>query len=106
MLDMEELLRDLPVDTQNRIYEEMATLDEAGQERYSERIVQAMAQMPVHDGGDMERLRAARDAREAHAPLVGEPAPDFDLRVLDGDGRVRLADLHGKPVGLIFGSYT
>jgi hypothetical protein len=41
------------------------------------------------------------------APEAGSPAPDFDLMVLDGGGkRVRLKDLLGKPVGLIFGSYT
>ncbi len=28
----------------------------------------------------------------------GSPAPDFDLPQLRGDGRVRLADLRGKPV--------
>lgn len=40
-------------------------------------------------------------------PGEGSPAPDFDLAILDGDGaRVRLSDLRGRPVGLIFGSYT
>ena len=36
----------------------------------------------------------------------GEPAPDFDLRRADGKGRVRLSDLRGKPVVLVFGSFT
>jgi peroxiredoxin len=40
-------------------------------------------------------------------PEVGSEAPDFDLAVLHGEGhRVRLRDLRGKPVGLVFGSYT
>jgi hypothetical protein len=46
-------------------------------------------------------------ARETHAPAVGDPAPDFELPLLGGSERVRLADFHGKkPVALIFGSYT
>ncbi len=41
------------------------------------------------------------------APDVGSEAPDFNLAVLKGDGdRVRLKDHRGKPVGLIFGSFT
>ena len=40
-------------------------------------------------------------------PEVGTAAPDFNLAVLDGDGaRLRLQDQRGRPVGLIFGSYT
>ena len=39
-------------------------------------------------------------------PSVGEPAPDFALRGLDGNP-VRLADLVGpKPVVLVFGNFT
>ncbi|MET0552814.1 MAG: deiodinase-like protein [Vicinamibacteria bacterium] len=46
--------------------------------------------------------RARRGALE-----VGQPAPDFDLPTLDGSTRVRLSSLRGgKPVVLIFGSYT
>jgi hypothetical protein len=37
----------------------------------------------------------------------GDPAFPFDLPLLDGEGRVRLADFVGeRPVALIFGSYT
>jgi hypothetical protein len=37
----------------------------------------------------------------------GDPAFPFDLPLLDGSGRVRLADFAGeRPVALIFGSYT
>lgn len=50
-------------------------------------------------------------AREAIVPKIGDMAPDFVADVLDrqrkrtGD-RVRLSELRGKPVGLVFGSYT
>jgi hypothetical protein len=37
----------------------------------------------------------------------GDRAYPFDLPLLDGEGRVRLADFAGeRPVALIFGSYT
>ena|ERR1051325_6073560 len=37
----------------------------------------------------------------------GDMAPDFDLPTVDHARRVRIADeYHGKPVVLIFGSYT
>ena len=40
-------------------------------------------------------------------PTVGEEAPDFELRTLEGDRVVKLSDFRGKkPVVLIFGSYT
>ncbi len=49
--------------------------------------------------------------REKLAPPVGSEAPDFDLRRLDEDGkptggRVLLSAHRGRPVGLVFGSYT
>ena len=39
---------------------------------------------------------------------VGDPAPDFSLAKLDHTDRVQLSSLtaQGKPVVLIFGSYT
>lgn len=37
---------------------------------------------------------------------VGDPAPDFALPRADGRGRVRLSDLRGAPVVLVFGSLT
>ena len=37
----------------------------------------------------------------------GDPAHQFDLPLLDGGGRVRLADFAGaKLIALVFGSYT
>ncbi len=58
-------------------------------------------------GERFARLREAMARREEQAPKVGEEAPDFQLPVLHGKGaRVRLSNLRGKPVALIFGSYT
>jgi len=37
---------------------------------------------------------------------VGETAPDFTLPRSDKSGDVKLSSLRGKPVVLIFGSYT
>ena len=37
----------------------------------------------------------------------GDQAYPFDLPLLEGEGRVRLADFTGeRPVALVFGSYT
>jgi hypothetical protein len=65
---------------------------------------------------DISRERFAEIAahmaeREKRAPAPGSPAPDFALRRL-GPGRtpsaqrVRLSELRGRPVALVFGSYT
>jgi hypothetical protein len=37
---------------------------------------------------------------------VGDPAPRFDLATFDKKARVDSAALRGKPVVLVFGSYT
>ena len=37
---------------------------------------------------------------------VGDQAPDFNLELHDKSGRVALSSLRGKPVVLVFGSYT
>ena len=62
----------------------------------------------------LSRRREA--AREEKVPKVGELAPDFVADVLGanelGAGQhrtgeqVRLSELQGRPVGLVFGSYT
>jgi peroxiredoxin len=44
-------------------------------------------------------------------PKVGSMAPDFVADVLDRQRKrtgetVRLSDLRGQPVGIVFGSYT
>ena len=60
---------------------------------------------------EFEAHMAEEKAREAMVPQVGGEAPDFVADVLDRQRRrtgeqVRLSSLRGKPVGLIFGSYT
>jgi len=41
------------------------------------------------------------------APKVGDVAPDFELRDVNGENPVRLSDFIGRtPVALIFGSFT
>ena len=51
-----------------------------------------------------EQVRALM-TREA--PKVGEAAPDFELKTLDGKQTLKLSQYAGKlPVVLIFGSYT
>jgi hypothetical protein len=39
-------------------------------------------------------------------PALGDPAPDFELRTHDGKDVVQLSKLRGRPVVLIFGSFT
>ena len=56
-------------------------------------------------------LLTQRLARDKDAPKVGDPAPDFDLEKLTASGgrtgeHCILSDLQGKPVALVFGSYT
>lgn len=51
------------------------------------------------------------NAREAIVPQPGQPAPEFVADLLDRDKKrtgatVRLSDLRGKPVGIVFGSFT
>jgi hypothetical protein len=54
---------------------------------------------------------AFQRARQADVPQPGSKALDFELDRLDRERRrngetIRLSALHGKPVALIFGSYT
>jgi len=51
--------------------------------------------------------RREGDNRREGSLKVGDPAPDFDLKRLDAEGKVRLSSFKSKkPVVLIFGSYT
>ena len=54
-----------------------------------------------------EAIRGMVRKREAGLPGPGDPAPDFELPYLGGEGSVILSSFRGaKPVALIFGSYT
>jgi len=58
-----------------------------------------------------QEISTQQAAREKLAPAVGAPAPDFELKRLDDKGvlteeTLRLSSLRGRPVGLVFGSYT
>ena len=44
--------------------------------------------------------------REQGTLKVGDAAPTFELADADGKNKVKLADLRGKPVVLVFGSCT
>lgn len=44
--------------------------------------------------------------REQGKLKVGDAAPAFELADADGKNKVKLADLKGKPVVLVFGSCT
>ena len=48
-----------------------------------------------------------RKRRPDNAPKIGQLAPDFKLKSLDGKSTTTLSDYRGKkPVILFFGSYT
>ena len=58
-----------------------------------------------------DAMMAENKARQSRVPRIGAPAPDFALERLDRDRKrmgetVRLSSLRGKPVALVFGSYT
>ena len=53
----------------------------------------------------------ARLERDRFSPETGFPAPDFILEVLTSEGKrsgelFQLSSLFGRPIGLVFGSYT
>ena len=60
---------------------------------------------------EFDTMMAANKARRSRVPQVGTPAPDFEIERLDrarkrtGE-RIRLSALKGRPVALVFGSYT
>ena len=60
---------------------------------------------------EYHEVRAKKLAREARSPSVSDIAPDLEVERLSLDrsrtGEMfRLSATRGKPVGLIFGSYT
>ncbi len=60
---------------------------------------------------EFDAMMAANDERQSLVPRIGTPAPDFEIERIDRDRkrsgeRVRLSALKGRPVALVFGSYT
>ncbi len=60
---------------------------------------------------ELEEHMVEQKAREAKVPQPGQIAPDFIADVLGPNrqrtgGQVQLSQLRGKPVAVIFGSYT
>ncbi len=52
-----------------------------------------------------------RIERDKDSPRIGDEAPEFELELLSPAGmrtgeRLKLSALRGRPVGLIFGSFT
>ena len=69
-------------------------------------IVKSSEMLPDRSRGRSSQGRA-RQTRSDNAPKVGDLAPTFKLKSLDGESETDLADFKGKkPVVLFFGSYT
>ena len=63
------------------------------------------------DEAQFDADRKLQGERQSEVPQPGDMAPDFELDLLDRGRKrtgdiVRLATLRGKPVALMFGSYT
>ena len=102
----------------------MENLSEGDRKQFREFIDEYRAKRKASSGGQMparEMLEAvgdgltdvARQAMEAVAqrdemgPHAGDVPPDFNLKLMGSEDRVRLSSFKGqKPVVLIFGSYT
>ena len=57
---------------------------------------------------EIQEMMAARDA---NTPALGDLAPDFEIERLSPEGQrtaetFRLSENRGRPVALVFGSYT
>lgn len=67
-------------------------------------------QRPVRDRDEAPQAPESVDPAHLHFARaqvgVGDLAPDFELTRIDGDGVVSLASLRGRPVVLVFGSFT
>jgi hypothetical protein len=60
---------------------------------------------------EYEAMVKDRSERDKRAPKVGDSAPDFEIERLSSNGRrtgemFRLSQALGRPMGLVFGSYT
>ena len=102
----------------------MENLSEDDRKRFSEFIDYYRAKRKASSGGQMPAREmfevvgdgltdVARQAMEAAVqrdemgPHAGDVPPDFNLKLIGSEDRVRLSSFKGqKPVALIFGSYT
>jgi len=72
---------------------------------------QSWLEISVISEEQFDAMRAHQAARQEKVPQPGDEAPDFKIDVLDRDRQrtgetVQLSALRGKPVALMFGSYT
>ncbi len=83
-------------------------------ERVARRIATISDEELEFRGRTREGMRQswlARIERDKDSPRIGDEAPEFELERLSPAGmrtgdRLRLSALRGRPVGLIFGSFT
>lgn len=68
---------------------------------------QADEYFPGRDlGKDLDLLLSGGLGSLTAGPALGQPAPEFSLPLKGGEADVALKDLYGKPIVLIFGSFT
>jgi len=102
----------------------MENLSEDDRKQFREFIDDYWAKRKASSGGQMparEMLEAVGDGltdvarqamkavvqRDEMGPHAGDVPPDFNLKLMGSEDRVRLSSFKGqKPVALIFGSYT
>lgn len=83
-------------------------------ERFEKIIATISEEELAHRGLNRTQFRARlqeRVERDVHSPKVGQQAPESRLERLSPDGYrsgefIDLSAYRGRPVGLIFGSYT
>ena len=72
---------------------------------------QSWLEISVISEEQFDAMREHQAERQSKVPQPGDDAPDFEIDVLDRDRQrtgetVQLSALRGKPVALMFGSYT
>ena len=83
-------------------------------ERIAKRIATISDEELEFRGRTREGMRRGwleRIERDKKSPRIGDEAPDFELELLSPAGQrtgetLKLSALRGRPVGLIFGSFT
>ena len=84
-------------------------------EKFENIVVNATEEWLEKRGKTRDELRSFIEKRvlrdQEKSPKVGDAAPDFEVEKLDKTGKrpgefVHLSRYFGRPVGLIFGSYT